>query len=65
METQAQLEGEAIETIKQQLIETMADAEVLTHLGKPIITWKAPKPTCRIDTKRLCVDHPELIKAYQ
>jgi putative phage-type endonuclease len=65
LETQVQQEGEVIETIKQKLMETMADAEVLTYLGKPIITWKAPKPTYRIDTKRLGMDHPELIKAYQ
>lgn len=65
LETQVQQEGETIETIKQQLMETMADAEILTYLGKPLITWKAPKPTYRIDTKRLSLDHPELIKAYQ
>ena len=43
----------------------MTDSEVLTYLSKPIITWKAPKPSYRIDTKRLSLEHPELIKAYQ
>jgi hypothetical protein len=43
----------------------MADAEVLTYLGKPVITWKAPKPSYRINTKRLSLDHPELVKPYQ
>jgi hypothetical protein len=43
----------------------MADAEVLTYFGRPVITWKAPKPSYRIDTKRLSIEHPELIKTYQ
>jgi len=38
---------------------------VLTYLGRPLITWKAPKPSYRLDAKRLSLDHPELIKAYQ
>ena len=65
MESQAQVEEEQIDTIKQQLMETMVDSEVLTYLGKRVITWKAPKPSYRIDTKRLGLDHPELLKAYQ
>lgn len=65
LESQAQVEEEQIDAIKQALMETMADAEVLTYLGKPVITWKAPKPSYRIDTKRLGLEHPELIKAYQ
>jgi hypothetical protein len=43
----------------------MADAEVLTCQGTPLITWKAPKPSYRLDTKRLSIEHPELIKQYQ
>lgn len=65
LESQAQVEEAQIDTIKQTLMETMADAEVLTYLGKPLITWKAPKPSYRIDAKRLGLEHPELIKAYQ
>ena len=65
LEAQAQGDEEQIESIKQQLMETMADSEVLTYFGKPIITWKAPKPSYRIDTKRLGEEHPELVKAYQ
>ncbi|BEI34799.1 YqaJ viral recombinase family protein [Polynucleobacter sp. HIN6] len=65
LESQAHAEEEQINTIKQALMETMADAEVLTYLGKPVINWKAPKPSYRIDTKRLGLEHPELIKAYQ
>lgn len=65
LESQAHAEEEQINSIKQQLMETMADAEVLTYLGKPVITWRAPKASYRIDTKRLGLEHPELIKAYQ
>lgn len=65
LESQVQLEEEQIDGIKQQLMETIADAEVLTYLGRPLITWKAPKPSYRLDAKRLSLDHPELIKAYQ
>jgi predicted phage-related endonuclease len=65
LEAQAQADEEQINSIKQQLMETMASTEVLTCFGKPIVTWKAPKPSYRIDTKRLSLEHPELIKAYQ
>jgi putative phage-type endonuclease len=65
LESQAQREEEQIDQIKQTLMETMADAEVLTYFGRPVVTWKAPKPSYRIDTKRLGIEHPELIKAYQ
>jgi len=65
LEAQTFAEEEQIDAIKQALMEHMADAEVLTYLGKPVITWKAPKPSYRIDTKRLGLEHPELVKAYQ
>ncbi|NDA85179.1 MAG: 30S ribosomal protein S12 methylthiotransferase RimO, partial [Burkholderiaceae bacterium] len=52
------MEEAQIDAIKQTLMETMTDAEVLTYLGKPVITWKAPKPSYRIDTKRLTLEHP-------
>lgn len=65
LESQTHTEEEQINSIKQKLMETMVDAEVITYLGKPVITWKAPKPSYRIDTKRLGLEHPELMKAYQ
>jgi putative phage-type endonuclease len=65
LEAKVQGNEDKINSIKQQLMETMADAEVLTYFGKPVITWKAPKPSYRIDTKRLSLEHPDLIKAYQ
>jgi putative phage-type endonuclease len=65
LESQAYIEEAQIDAIKQALMERMADAEVIAYLGKPVITWKAPKASYRIDTKRLGLEHPELIKAYQ
>ena len=65
LEAQVQTNIEEINTIKQKLMESMADAETLSYQGKSVITWKAPKPSYRIDTKRLGIDHPELLKAYQ
>jgi predicted phage-related endonuclease len=65
LESQTHDEEEQINAIKQALMETMADAEVITYLGKPVITWKAPKPSYRIDTRRLGLEHPELVKTYQ
>ena len=58
-------EEERISSIKQAIMQTMAEAEILTIDGKPIVTWKAPKPITRIDTKRLAGEHPEFIKKYQ
>jgi putative phage-type endonuclease len=65
LELEVQKKEGQIDQIKQMLMQTMADSEVLTYLSKPIIIWKAPKPSYRIDTKRLSLEHPELIKAYQ
>jgi len=58
-------EEERISSIKQTIMQTMAEAEILTINSKPIVTWKAPKPITRIDTKRLASDHPEFVKPYQ
>jgi predicted phage-related endonuclease len=65
LETDSKENEEQIETIRQELMLRMADAEVLTCQGTPLITWKAPKPSYRLDTKRLSIEHPELIKQYQ
>ena len=54
-----------IDLIKQAVMQEMQDAEVLLHEGLTIATWKAPKASLRIDTKRLQNDYPDLIKPYQ
>ena len=54
-----------MDAIKQALMERMTGAEMITYLGKPVITWKAPKPNYRIDIKRLALENPNLIEVYQ
>jgi putative phage-type endonuclease len=54
-----------ISQIKQSIMAEMQDAEVLTHAGQIIATWKKPKPSTKIDTKRLAEEHPDLIATYQ
>jgi putative phage-type endonuclease len=64
---QAQVEcyEQEISQIKQQVMTEMQDAEVLTHDGQVLATWKTPKPSTRIDTKKLAEDYPEIIAPYQ
>ena len=64
---QARVESyeQEISQIKQQVMSEMQDAEVLTYGGQVLATWKTPKPSTRIDTKKLTEDHPELIAPYQ
>ena len=54
-----------INQIKLAVMQQMADAEMLTHQGKILATWKSPKPSFRLDTKKLSEDHPELASQYQ
>ena len=55
---------EVMNQTKQELMEKMGDAEILTYQGVTLVSWKAPKPGYRIDTKRLTQDHPDLVKKY-
>jgi predicted phage-related endonuclease len=54
-----------ISQIKQSIMGQMQDAEVLTFQGQTLATWKAPKPSLRLDAKKLTVEHPELVHQYQ
>jgi len=56
---------EEISTIKQSIMNQMGEAETLTYEGKVLATWKAPKPSFRIDSKRLEIDHPEIASNYK
>jgi predicted phage-related endonuclease len=51
--------------IKQSIMGQMQDAEVLTFHGQTLATWKAPKPSLRLDAKRLSEEHPDLVHQYQ
>lgn len=65
LEASAKTLDAQISETKQVLMQAMGDAEYLTHHGQPLISWKAPKPSYRIDTKQLTRDHPDLAHQYQ
>jgi len=54
-----------ISQIKQSIMGQMQDAEVLTFHGQTLATWKAPKPSLRLDAKKLTEEHPDLVHQYQ
>jgi putative phage-type endonuclease len=54
-----------ISQIKQSIMGQMQDAEVLTFHGQTLATWKAPKPSLRLDAKRLTEEYPDLVHQYQ
>ncbi len=56
---------EAISSIKQAIMSQMGAAETLTYQGKVLATWKAPKPSFRLDSKRLELEHPEISGNYK
>ena len=56
---------EEISTIKQNIMQEMGEAELLTYQGRTLATWKAPKPSFRLDSKRLELEHPELASNYK
>jgi len=51
--------------MKQRVMGVMQDAEILNFDGKVLATWKAPKPSVRLDAKRLTEEHPEWVLPYQ
>jgi predicted phage-related endonuclease len=56
---------EEISSIKQTIMQSMEDAEILTFAGKVLATWKAPKPSFRLDSKRFEQEHPEIASNYK
>jgi len=56
---------EAISSIKQAIMSQMGEAETLTYQGKVLATWKAPKPSYRLDSKRIEAEHPEIAGNYK
>ncbi len=56
---------EELSAIKTQIMAQMQDAEVLTHEGSILATWKAPKPSYRIDTKRLQTEEAAIFDKYK
>jgi putative phage-type endonuclease len=60
-----QTREEELSTIKQTIMSQMGKAELLTYQGRTLATWKAPKPSFRLDSKRLELDHPEIASSYK
>jgi len=56
---------EEITTLKTQIMVQMQDAEVLAHQGQVLATWKAPKPSFRLDTKRLEAEERAIYEKYK
>jgi len=54
-----------ISQIKQTIMGEMGEAELLTYHGQILATWKSPKQSYRLDSKRLEIEHPELVPQYQ
>jgi predicted phage-related endonuclease len=56
---------EEISSIKQNIMNQMGEAESMTYQGRVLATWKAPKPSFRLDGKRLELDHPQIASNYK
>jgi len=54
-----------ISAIKKNIMNQMGVAETLTYQGKVLATWKAPKPSFRLDSKILEQEHPEIASHYK
>ena len=65
LNTEIEVREEEISSIKQTLMSQMGQAELLTYQGKTLATWKAPKPSFRLDSKQLEIDHPEIANHYK
>jgi predicted phage-related endonuclease len=56
---------EQITQIKQHIMNEMKEAEVLSYQGNVIATWKAPKPSFRLDSKRLEQEAKEVYERFK
>ncbi len=56
---------EEITALKTQIMAQMQEAEILTHAGSILATWKAPKPSYRLDAKRLEVEERAIYEKYK
>ena len=54
-----------ITQIKQHIMNEMKEAEVLSYQGNVIATWKAPKPSFRLDSKRLEQEEKEIFERFK
>jgi predicted phage-related endonuclease len=55
---------EAKEKLEGNIKMAFGDAEAITFAGETIATWKAPKPSSKLDTKALVRDEPFIAARY-
>ncbi len=60
-----ELREQELSHIKQTIMSQMGEAELLSYEGQTLATWKAPKPSFRLDAKRLEAEQPDLCGAYK
>ncbi|MCQ2058701.1 MAG: YqaJ viral recombinase family protein [Bacteroidaceae bacterium] len=57
-----------LEERKQELEDKIklgfGDAEAISYGGDTIATWKAPKPSAKIDTKAMAAAYPDIVRQY-
>lgn len=51
------------ETLEGRIKMAFGDAESITYGGDTLATWKAPKPSMKLDTKQLEAKYPDIVKA--
>ena len=56
---------EEISNMRQSIMTLMGEAETLTYQGQVIATWRAPKPSFRLDSKTLELEHPQITSNYK
>lgn len=62
-EEKKSIEAEMAE-IKDRIASVLADREVATFDGRPVVTWKAQKASRTFDHKRFVEEHPDLAEPY-
>jgi predicted phage-related endonuclease len=65
LNSEIDIREEEISSIKQNIMTQMGEAETLSYQGKVLATWKAPKPSFRLDSKALEQDHPQIASNYK
>jgi putative phage-type endonuclease len=52
------------DTLRQDILKRMGEAEQITWNNKVLATWKSSKPARRLDSKALTAAHPELAEQF-
>jgi len=60
-----EVQEEQVSQIKKAIMDQMQDAQILRYQDHILATWKAPKPSYRLDAKRLEAEYPDLAIQYQ